>query len=286
VTAFENDVDAAGEPPFAGRYGSPESGHPGDGTEDPTRRRGRRPGRRRKSRRKLPFWIEGPLYLVVTLVFTALIKAFFVQMYSIPSESMEPTTYKGDRVIVDQLSNWVGGEPARGQVVVFHDPHHWLPTPPGGSGAVDLVGAFRNAAAFVGVLPDQKDDLLIKRIIGVGGDTVECRTADGPVYVDGRALTETYINHSGTSSAQPCFNGVYKVTVPTGDLWVLGDNRMHSGDSAYNFLHQGPDAGFVPRSKVVGHVIGVISWLEDKRAPEVPPANYNYPGVVSTVPAP
>ena len=241
-----------------------------------------------KRRRKIPGWVETLLYVFVTLAVTSIIKTFIVQMYSIPSESMEPTTFKGDRVVVDQLSTWFGSEPARGEVVVFHDPNHWLPAKSSVKTGIDVPGEIANAGAFVGILPDQKDDLLIKRIIGVGGDVVECRNIDGPVYLNGKPLVENYI----LDHQRPCDNGVYAVTVPTGMLWMLGDNREHSGDSAWNFVHQGPTAGFVPRKNVVGHVIGVISWLEDKRAPDplacptavaCPTA---HPGVVTTVPAP
>jgi signal peptidase I len=237
----------------------------------------------------MPVWLEIPLYLAITLVITSLIKTLVVQMYSIPSESMEPTTYKGDRVIVDQFSRWFGGDPARDQVVVFHDPHHWLPSTGAKSAGFSLGGGIQSALAFVGVLPDQKDDLLIKRIIGVAGDTVECKAQDSPVYLNGVPLTENYILNHQT----PCFNGAYKVTVPKGQLWVLGDNRVHTGDSSWNYLHQGPDRGFVPTGNVVGHVVGVVSWLREKPAPGpvcptgtvCGPQSGLYPGVVtSTVP--
>ena len=55
-----------------------------------------------------------------------LIKTFLVQAFSIPSESMQNTLQPGDRVLVDKLTPWFGSEPARGEVVVFHDPGNWL----------------------------------------------------------------------------------------------------------------------------------------------------------------
>ena len=54
------------------------------------------------------------------------IKAFFVQAFYIPSESMEPGLVKNDRILVQKVSYWVGGEPERGDVVVFKDPGGWL----------------------------------------------------------------------------------------------------------------------------------------------------------------
>ncbi|GAA2036653.1 hypothetical protein GCM10009839_42030 [Catenulispora yoronensis] len=235
-----------------------------DGYDDaaeptPTRGGGRRAARSRTKRRRIPGWLEILGYVVISLTLTSIIKTFLIQMYYIPSPSMEPTTYKGDRVFVDKLSHWVGGAPARGQVIVFHDPHNWMLSTGGGSG-----GAFNlpDLLAAVGILPDQHDDLLIKRIIGVEGDTIECKSADGPLFRNGAALDESaYIMNGKTG--RPCANGVYKVIVPPGNLWVLGDNRERSGDSSYNYLKKGGDAGFVPTKNVVGHVVGVVSWLRD-----------------------
>jgi signal peptidase I len=224
----------------------------------PSRGGGRRRAARAKpaKRRRIPGWLEVLGYVVVSLTLTSLIKTFLIQMYYIPSPSMEPTTYKGDRVFVDKLSTWVGGAPARGQVIVFHDPNTWLESTTGSAGAINLP----DLLAAVGILPDQHDDLLIKRIIGVGGDTIECKTQNGPVYRNGVALDESSYIMNG-KQGMPCYNGTYRVTVPQGDLWVLGDNREHSGDSPWNFIKKGGDAGFVPTKNVVGHVAGVVSWL-------------------------
>ena len=219
---------------------------------------GRRAARGKAKKRRIPAWLEILAYVVVSLTLTSLIKTFLVQMYYIPSQSMEPTTYRGDRVFVDKLSHWVGGAPARGQVIVFHDPHNWMGTSASAHPALNLP----DMLAAVGILPDQHDDLLIKRIIGVGGDTVECKSADGPVYRNGVALDESSYIMNG-KNGKPCANGTYTVTVPPGNLWVLGDNREHSGDSSWNFIKRGGDAGFVPTGNVVGHVIGVVSWLRD-----------------------
>ena len=241
--------------PF-GAGGNPEDptthGGPGHGG-------GRRASRARQTkRRRIPAWLEILGYVVISLTLTSLIKTFLVQMYYIPSPSMEPTTYKGDRVFVDKLSTWVGGAPARDQVIVFHDPHNWLMSTTPSTGAINLP----DILAAVGILPDQHDDLLIKRIIGVAGDTIECKTQDGPVYRNGVALDESSFIMNG-KQGMPCYNGTYKVTVPAGNLWVLGDNREHSGDSSWNYLKKGGDAGFVPTKNVVGHVVGVVSWLRD-----------------------
>jgi len=267
VPSFDDAV-----PPYGRATGAPDSARyqdhfqdhfPGQDPEPAVLSRGG--GRRAatsakaaRKRRRIPAWLEILGYVVVSLTLTSLIKVFLVQMYYIPSPSMEPTTYKGDRVFVDKISTWVGGAPARGQVIVFHDPHHWMGQSTGSTGALNLP----DLLATVGILPDQHDDLLIKRIIGVEGDTIECKSADGPLFRNDVAVDESSYIMNG-KNGRPCANGVYKVTIPKGNLWVLGDNREHSGDSSWNFLKKGPDAGFVPTGNVVGHVVGVVSWLRD-----------------------
>ncbi|NUP47594.1 MAG: signal peptidase I [Catenulispora sp.] len=254
-------TEAATEPLAAGPGGDATGslgGEP-DPAENatPTRGGGRRAAGKKVKKKRFPAWLEIIGYVVVSLVLTSLIKTFLVQMYYIPSPSMEPTTYKGDRVFVDKLSHWAGGAPTRGQVIVFHDPHNWMAgSVPANSGALNLP----DMLAAVGILPDQHDDLLIKRIIGVAGDTIECKSADGPVYRNGQALDESSYIMNG-KNGRPCANGTYKVVVPQGNLWVLGDNREHSGDSSWNYTKRGGDAGYVPTGNVVGHVIGVVSWL-------------------------
>jgi len=91
------------------------------------------------------------------------------------------------------------------------------------------------------------------------------------VFLNGKALDESGYVMNG-KQGQPCHNGVYKVAVPAGQLWLLGDNRTESADSSFNYLKAGGDktpnnvAGFVPTGNVVGHVVGVVSWLRDQQA--------------------
>lgn len=103
--------------------------------EDGTRTDGQGPdgpehGRPKKAQRS--FWKELPILIGIALVLALLIKTFLVQAFSIPSDSMQNTLQRGDRVLVDKLTPWFGSEPERGEVVVFHDPDNWLagqPTP-------------------------------------------------------------------------------------------------------------------------------------------------------------
>src|SRR6478736_3173026 len=75
----------------------------------------------------LPLWQETLLLLTIAIVLAVVIKAFFVQAFYIPSESMEPGLVKNDRILVEKPSYWFGGTPERGDVIVFEDPGDWLP---------------------------------------------------------------------------------------------------------------------------------------------------------------
>lgn len=93
---------------------SERSRHGGDETDDATT------GERRRKTRS--FWKELPILIGIALVLALVIKTFFVQAFSIPSDSMQNTLQPGDRVLVDKLTPWFGSKPQRGEVVVFHDP--------------------------------------------------------------------------------------------------------------------------------------------------------------------
>lgn len=187
----------------------------------------------------------------IALVLALLIKTFLVQAFSIPSNSMQNTLQVGDRVLVDKLTPWFGSEPERGEIVVFHDPGGWLnesPVPePSGVG-----GAVQEALSFIGLMPSAAEQDLIKRVIAVGGDTVECKRG-GPVEVNGKALDEPYLFPGNTACDEKPFG---PVKVPEGRLWMMGDHRQDSLDSRF---HQKLAGGTVPVDQVVGRAV-VVAW--------------------------
>ncbi|MFJ9776322.1 signal peptidase I [Kitasatospora sp. NPDC101157] len=225
-----------GDQPAAGQEQKPEE-TPGAGAKP--------------ARKKRPFWQELPILLVIALLLSLGIKTFFVQAFSIPSGSMENTLQVGDRVLVDKLTPWFGAEPERGEVVVFHDPGGWLEdTAPKDDG---IMGSVQKVLSTVGLMPSADEKDLIKRVIAVGGDTVECN-AGSPVKVNGVALDEPYLFPGAT----PCDNDpVGTVTVPKGKLWVMGDHRNNSRDSRPH--HNLTGDGFVPVDDVVGRAF-VVAW--------------------------
>ncbi|MEK8225066.1 signal peptidase I [Oerskovia sp. M15] len=105
--------------------------------------------------------------------------------------------------------------------------------------------AVTSAMTFVGLLPQDTGEHLIKRVVGLPGDAVVCCDAQGRVSVNGRAIDESYIKPGSVPSQDP-----FDTVVPEGMLFVMGDNRQHSADSRYNTGN--PGGGFVPIDNVVG----------------------------------
>jgi signal peptidase I len=195
--------------------------------------------------------------LGMALLLSLLIKTFLVQAFFIPSSSMENTLLIGDRVLVSKLTPGVF-DLHRGDVVVFKDPGGWLTAERGQPAAQEggVGGTVRNALSFVGLLPQDAGEHLIKRVIGVGGDHVVCCDAKGRITVNGVPIDETSYLLPGAAPSDKGFD----VTVPYGYLWVMGDNRPVSADSR---LHRALNNGMVPLHDVVGKAF-VIVWPFDR----------------------
>jgi len=206
---------------------------------------------RQGQRKQRSFWKELPLLIGIALVLALVIKTFLVQAFSIPSDSMQNTLQQGDRVLVDKLTPWFGSEPERGEVVVFHDPDAWLAGEPAAN-----PNALQTVLSWIGLMPSAEEKDLIKRVIGVGGDTIECK-GTGPLTVNGKALNEPYVYPGNTPCSVDEEGGQFKVTVPTGKIWVMGDHRQNSRDSRYNQTDK--NHGMVPVNEVVGRAI-VRAW--------------------------
>ncbi|MEU9129129.1 signal peptidase I [Kitasatospora sp. NPDC048540] len=211
----------------------------------------RRTAQRAARRRRRSLLRELPLIAVVALIIAVILKTFLVQVFVIPSGSMEQTIQVGDRVLVDRLTPWFGSEPGRGDVVVFQDPGGWLEQDHARSTDGPVMRRVKSALATVGLIPSDNGDL-IKRVIGLPGDTVECCDEQGRLSVNGTPLDEPYIAAGNAPSRQP-----FKVTVPAGRLWVMGDHRDLSADSRFHMAN--PGNGTIPISNVVGRAF-MIAW--------------------------
>ena len=192
---------------------------------------------------------EVAMVVVLAMVLSLLIKTFLVQAFFIPSASMETTLLTGDRVLVSKLTP-SHFDLHRGDIVVFKDPGGWLdPQVPVDDGP--LRSGLRSALTFVGLLPQDSGEHLIKRVIGLPGDVVACCDDQGRVTVNGAPVTEPYLYPGDVPSLSR-----FSVTVPAGRLWVMGDHRSDSKDSRAQQAHQG---GFVPIDDVVGRAF-VVVW--------------------------
>lgn len=194
------------------------------------------------------------LVLVIALGLSLLIKTFLVQAFFIPSPSMENTLIVGDRVLVSKLTPGPFSI-RRGDVVVFSDTGDWLPSDPQASQGAVRDG-IRSALTFVGLLPANSDEHLIKRVIGLPGDRVACCDAAGRLTVNRTAVSEPYLYPGDEPS-----DAKFSVTVPAGRLWVMGDHRSLSADSRAH--REKPGDGAVPISSVVGRAF-VLVWPLDR----------------------
>ncbi|WP_418952425.1 signal peptidase I [Streptomyces albireticuli] len=237
---------------------------------------GEGPGATRPKKQR-SFWKELPILVGIALVLALIIKTFLVQAFSIPSDSMQDTLQRGDRVLVDKLTPWFGAKPERGEVVVFHDPgkgsQSWLgpETQPQETGP--LGSGVQKVLSFIGLMPSAEERDLIKRVIAVGGDTVECQGAGGPVKVNGKALDEKSYIFPGNS---PCDDKPFgPIKVPKDHIWVMGDHRQDSLDSRY---HPTLYEGTVPVSDVVGRAI-VVAWPVNRWSFLPVPGTFDQPGL-------
>jgi signal peptidase I len=192
---------------------------------------------------------EFPILIVVALAVSIVIKTFLVQFFFIPSGSMENTLQINDRVAVNKVP-FIGKSIKRGDVVVFRDPDNWLPEPYVGD-QNKYLAIVKDAFVAVGVLPNPAKQYLVKRVIGVAGDKVECCSKGKKLMINGVENDEPYI-FAGNTASDTNFN----VTVPAGKIWVMGDHRGASADSRF---HQDDiNNGMVPTSKITGKVVGII----------------------------
>ncbi|MBW3548450.1 MAG: signal peptidase I [Actinobacteria bacterium] len=157
--------------------------------------------------------------LAIAAVIALVLRALVAQAFSIPSTSMAPQLAVGDRVVVSKLAYRLH-EPRRGDIVVFECP------PAAGCQMVEEeplpARAFHGLLEAVGVRQPSTEDY-IKRVVAMAGERVEGRR--GAVHIDGRRLVEPYLPPSTTTA------DFGPVTVPPGQLFVMGDNRGNSSDS-------------------------------------------------------
>jgi signal peptidase I len=186
--------------------------------------------------------VETILFLIVAVVVVVVVQMFAIKPYRIPSASMEPTLDVGDRVLVDRFSHRVLGHDVKvGDVVVFH--------PPAGADAPSPVCGAQDQGQGTATpcgkpTPQESGQTFIKRVVAVGGDRIALH--EGHVVRNGKPAREPFI--------RPCASGAdcdfrQEITVPTGQVYLLGDNRGNSDDS--RFWGPVPDAWIIGKAFVL-----------------------------------
>ena len=181
-----------------------------------------------EGKKSLPLWQESILLVGVAVALAIIIKAFVLQAFYIPSGSMEPGLVQNDRILVQKWSYWGSKEPERGDVVVFKDPGDWL-GPEGAAGGPS--GNVQKLLEKVGLYPSGGH--LVKRVIGVGGDTIKCCDSNGLISVNGTPLDEPYLSNAGECNGPMIPSCRWTAgPIPEDNLFVMGDHRDMSGDSS------------------------------------------------------
>lgn len=196
--------------------------------------------------------------VAIALLVSFLVKTFLVRSFFIPSGSMEDTLQIDDRILVDELTpRW--NEYQRGEIVVFQDPGGWLPIVHRPARTA-LSEGLEKVLNGVGLNAADSEDHLVKRIIGLPGDHVECCTALGQITINGSPIDESgYLKLPAGEMRASSID--IDVVVPDDAIWVLGDNRYRSQDS--RFHEDLPGKGFVPLDNVVGRAF-LITWPLDR----------------------
>ena len=194
-----------------------------------------------KSKKKPSIGRELLTIVGTALILSILVRTFLIQAFYVPSASMEDTLQENDRIIVSKISTKLTGID-RGNVIVFHDPGGWLGE--GFPNPYDTpVGRVLQA---IGIVPANSGNDLVKRVIGVANDKVECCDVQGRITVNGVGIDESYTK-DGVTSDQVTFS----VLVPEGNVFVMGDNRGNSEDSRF---HLDKNNGMVPVEEIIGRV--------------------------------
>lgn len=187
---------------------------------------------------------------LVALLIALVVRTLVIQAFKIPSGSMENTLLVGDHIFVNKFIYGYHIPYTKGRVLEFRQP--------------------KRGDIIVFEFPEDPSKDFIKRVVGVPGDTVEVRHKS--LYVNGLPVAEDYVRYADgaeTEGFPPARDNLPPVRVPSGKLFVMGDNRDRSYDSRF--------WGFVDMDKVVGKALFIyfsvdwsrdIHWYEVWRWPE------------------
>ena len=212
--------------------------------------------------------VEFVVIIVIALALATGIRTFIAQPFFVPSGSMEQTLQIDDRVIAAKITTEISGV-KRGEIMVFKDPGDWLPPMEQNNDGWRSVVA--KVLTFVGLLPSDSGDDLVKRVIGIEGDQVACCNQAGQIVLNGVPLDESaYVNG-------PTDQVLFDITVPKNSMFVMGDNRGNSADSRF---HLDQNDGAIPNENAVGRVIAVV-WPLSRLTIETIPEIFGNPAIAA-----
>jgi signal peptidase I len=170
--------------------------------------------------------------LVIAVVVAVVVRAFILQTFWIPSQSMENTLLINDRVLVNKLV-YLYRSPHRGEIAVFEPPPAWR-------SGVD-------------------DDDIIKRVIGEPGDHIVCCDDRQRLVVNDHPLDESYLYETADGTADQASRETFDIVVPKGRYWMMGDHRSDSADSREHYVRDGDlVAATIPENAMVGRAFAIF----------------------------
>ena len=176
-------------------------------------------------------------WLIIGTILAIVLRLFVVQVYQVGSESMLPTLQSQDRILVTKVDR----DFKVGDLVVVDGRGSFVTqlNPSIGDAFLKIIG-FENLG----------EELFVKRVMAVGGDSLECCDADSRLLLNGQSLVEPYLFAAASEDE-------FVIQVPLGHVWLMGDNRNNSRDS--RDLLGMPGGGMIPISQIVGQV-HLIVW--------------------------
>ena len=218
-----------------------------------------------EEKKELPWYVEIPVVVVLTLLIMFVIQTFIGRLYVIPSASMEPTLHgesgSGDRIFVEKVSYYFS-DPEPGDVIVFAGTDSWNTGFDSNRSSNPVIRGMQEVGSWVGLVP-KDENTLVKRIIATGGQTVSCQAGDPAIMVDGNPIDQSYTlqpnfypvdESTGSDACGGPFFG--PVTVPEGNYFMMGDNRTNSLDSRAHIGDQ--FQGTIPEENIRGKVEAVV----------------------------
>lgn len=219
-----------------------------------------------REKKQMPWYVEIPVVVILTMFFMVLLQTFVGRIYMIPSQSMEPTLHGcagcvGDRIFVQKIT-YNFSDPKPGDVVVFEGTESWNMGFDTQRSSNPVIRGIQNLGSVVGLVPPDENNL-VKRVIATGGQTVRCHKDDPGIMVDGKKVDDSFTLQptqypiNPETGSQAC-GGEYfgPITVPDGNLFMMGDNRTNSADSRYHIGDQ--YQGTIPVDHVKGKVAAIL----------------------------